>query len=84
MTMDHDIATSDFAALNLREGVSLPLQEPDSHEDQRGDGQGLPPPLSPGFRNANASPTGAAATPRRRASAVRRSTSEPEIMPMVA
>ena len=37
MTMDHDIATSDFAALNLREGVSLPLQEPDSHEDQRGD-----------------------------------------------
>src|ERR1700733_3813213 len=37
MTMDHDIATSDFAALNLREGVSLPLQEPNSHADQRGD-----------------------------------------------
>ena len=34
MTMDHDIATSDFAALKLREGASLPLQEPDSHEDQ--------------------------------------------------
>jgi hypothetical protein len=45
MTMDYDIATSDFAALNLREGVSLPLQEPDSHEDQKRDGQG--PPASP-------------------------------------
>jgi hypothetical protein len=43
MTMDHDIATSDFAALNLREGVSLPLQEPDSHEDQRGDGHPASP-----------------------------------------
>jgi hypothetical protein len=39
---------------------------------------GLLPPLS------HAPPTGAAVTPRRRASAVRRSTSEPEIMPMVA
>jgi len=45
MTMDHDTATSDFAALKLTEGASLPLQEPDSHEDQRGDGQG--PPASP-------------------------------------
>jgi len=43
MTMDHDTATSDFAALKLTEGASLPLQEPDSHEDQRGDGQGPPP-----------------------------------------
>ena len=45
MTMDHDIATGDFAALKLREGASLPPQEPDSHEDQRRDGQG--PPASP-------------------------------------
>jgi hypothetical protein len=45
MTMDHDTATSDFAALKLTEGASLPLQEPDSHEDQGGDGQG--PPASP-------------------------------------
>jgi hypothetical protein len=30
----------DFAALDLREGASLPLQEPDSHEDQPEDGQG--------------------------------------------
>ena len=45
MTMDHDIATSDFAALKLREGASLPLQEPDSHEDRSEDGQG--PPASP-------------------------------------
>ena len=45
MIMDHDIATNDFAALKLREGASLPPQEPDSHEDQRGDGQG--PPASP-------------------------------------
>jgi len=45
MTMDHDIATSDFAALKLREGASLPPQEPDSHEDQRRDRQG--PPASP-------------------------------------
>src|ERR1700722_11006438 len=27
MTMDHDTATSDFAALKLTEGASLPLQE---------------------------------------------------------
>ena len=45
MTMDHDTATSDFAARKLTEGASLPLQEPDSHEDQGGDGQG--PPASP-------------------------------------
>ncbi len=45
MTMDHDIATSDFAALKLREGASLPPREPDSHEDQKRDGQG--PPASP-------------------------------------
>jgi ribonucleoside-diphosphate reductase alpha chain len=46
MTMDHDTATSDFAALKLTEGVSLPLQEPDSHEDQRGAGRGLLPPVA--------------------------------------
>jgi hypothetical protein len=40
-----------FAALKLREGASLPPQEPDSHEDQRRD-RGLLPSLSPGFRNA--------------------------------
>ena len=40
MIMDHDIAMADCAALKLKEGPSLPLQEPDSHEDQRGDGQG--------------------------------------------
>jgi hypothetical protein len=45
MIMDHDIAMADCAALKLREGVSLPLQEPDSHEDQPEDGQG--PPASP-------------------------------------
>jgi hypothetical protein len=46
-----------------------------------GTGRSLLPPLPLGFRNASASPTGATATPP---SAVRRSTSEPEIMPMVA
>src|SRR3984885_4662951 len=46
MTMDHDTATSDFAALKLTEGVSLQLQEPDSHEDQRGAGRGLLPPVA--------------------------------------
>ena len=45
MIMDHDIAMDDCAALKLREGASLLPQEPDSHEDQRGDGQG--PPASP-------------------------------------
>lgn len=35
MIMDHDIAMDDYAALKLREGASLPPQEPDSHEDQR-------------------------------------------------
>jgi hypothetical protein len=40
MIMDHDIARNDCAALELREGASLPLQEPDSHEDQPEDGQG--------------------------------------------
>ena len=40
MTMDHDTATSDFAALKLTEGASLPLQNHELHEDQRGDGQG--------------------------------------------
>ena len=34
MIMDHDIARNDCAALELREGATLPLQEPDSHEDQ--------------------------------------------------
>ena len=84
MIMDHDIAMDDCAALKLREGASLLPQEPDSMKISEGTGKGLPPPLSPGFRNANASPTGATATPRRCASAVRRSTSEQEIMPMVA
>jgi len=46
MIMDHDFAMDDFAALKLREGASLPPQEPDSHEGQRRDGQG--PPASPG------------------------------------
>jgi len=45
MIMDHEIAMEDCAALNLREGASLPLQEPDSHEDQRRDPQG--PPATP-------------------------------------
>jgi hypothetical protein len=45
MIMDHDIARNDCAALELREGASLPLQEPDSHEDQPEDGRG--PPASP-------------------------------------
>src|ERR1700722_7881047 len=40
MIMDHDIARNDCAALELREGASLPPQEPDSHEDQPEDGQG--------------------------------------------
>jgi hypothetical protein len=84
MKMDQDIAMDDCAALKLRKGASLLPQEPDSTKISEGTGKGLPPPLSPGFRNANASPTGATATPRRRASAVRRSTSEQEIMPMVA
>jgi ribonucleoside-diphosphate reductase alpha chain len=35
MIMDHDIATSGFATLELRE-------EPDSHEDHEIEGQGLP------------------------------------------
>ena len=39
MIMDHDIAMDDCAALKLRESASLLPQEPDSHEDQRGDGQ---------------------------------------------
>jgi hypothetical protein len=45
MIMDHDIAMDDCAALKLRESASLLPQEPDSHEDQRGNGQG--PPASP-------------------------------------
>jgi ribonucleoside-diphosphate reductase alpha chain len=45
MIMDHDIARDDYAALELGEGASLPVQEPDSDDDQRGDGQG--PPASP-------------------------------------
>jgi hypothetical protein len=40
MIMDHDIARNDCAALELREGASLPPQDPDSHEDQPDDGQG--------------------------------------------
>jgi hypothetical protein len=48
MIMDHDIARNDCAALELREGASLPLQEPDSHEDQPEDGRG--PPASPDAR----------------------------------
>jgi hypothetical protein len=45
MIMDHDIAMDDCAALKLRESASLLPQDPDSHEDQRGDGQR--PPASP-------------------------------------
>ena len=45
MIMDHDIARNDCAALELREGASLPLQEPNSHEDRSEDGRG--PPASP-------------------------------------
>ena len=45
MIMDHDIARNDGAALELREGASSPLHEPDSHEDQPEGGQG--PPASP-------------------------------------
>ena len=48
MIMDHEVAMEDCAALNLKEGASLLPQEPDSDEDQRGDGQG--PPASPGAR----------------------------------
>jgi ribonucleoside-diphosphate reductase alpha chain len=42
MIMDHDIAMDDCAALKLRESASLLPQEPDSHEDQKRDGQGSP------------------------------------------
>jgi hypothetical protein len=45
MIMDHHIAMDDCAELKLSESASLMPQEPDSHEDQRGDGQG--PPASP-------------------------------------
>jgi hypothetical protein len=45
MIMDHDIAMDDCTVLKLTEGASLLPQEPDSHEDQRADGQG--PPASP-------------------------------------
>ena len=40
MKMDQDIAMDDCAALKLRKGASLLPQEPELHEDQRGDGQG--------------------------------------------
>jgi len=40
--MDHDIAIDDSATLTLGEGESLLPPEPDSYEDQRGDGQGSP------------------------------------------
>jgi hypothetical protein len=43
--MDHDIAMDDCTALKPRESASLLPQEPNSREDQRGDGQG--PPASP-------------------------------------
>ena len=59
MKMDQDIAMDDCAALKLRKGASLLPQEPDSTKISEGTGKGLPPPLSPGFRNANASTTGA-------------------------
>jgi hypothetical protein len=40
MIMDHDIAMDHCTVLKLSESASLLPQEPDSHEDQRGDGQG--------------------------------------------
>jgi hypothetical protein len=40
MIMDHNIAMDDCIVLKLSESASLLPQEPDSHEDQRGDGQG--------------------------------------------
>jgi len=84
MIMDHDIAMDDCAALKLRESASLLPQEPDSHEDQRGDGQG--PSASPvaWLPQRERRPNRPTATPKRRPLAVRRSTSEQEIMPMVA
>ena len=84
MIMDHDIAMDDYAALKLREGASLLPQEPDSHEDQRGDGQG--PPASPVARlpQRERLPNRRGGYTQKARVAVRRSTSEQEIMPMVA
>jgi ribonucleoside-diphosphate reductase alpha chain len=48
MIMDHDIAMDDCTVLKLTEGASFLPQEPDSHEDQRADGQR--PPASPAAR----------------------------------
>jgi ribonucleoside-diphosphate reductase alpha chain len=45
MIMDHDITRNDYAALELGQSASLPLQEPDSHRDQPRDEQ--EPPVSP-------------------------------------
>jgi hypothetical protein len=59
MTMDHDIATSDFAALKLRKARPYLRESPTPTKTRKETGRGLLPPLSPGFRNANASPTGA-------------------------
>jgi len=58
MKMDQDIAMDDCAALKLRESASLLPQEPESHEDQRGDGQG--PSASPvaWLPQRDAAPTG--------------------------
>src|ERR1700729_467436 len=67
MIMDHDIAMDDCAALKLRESASLLPQEPDSHEDQRGDGQG--PSASPvaWLPQCERRPNRPTATPKRRA-----------------
>ena len=42
MNMDHDIAMDDCAALKLRKARPYFPKSPNSHEDQRGDGQGPP------------------------------------------
>jgi hypothetical protein len=84
MIIDHDIARNDCAHSNSGKAHPYLCRSPTPTKISQRTGGGLPPPRTPGFRNANASPTGAMATPRRRASAVRRSTSEPEIMPAVA
>ena len=64
MTMDHDIATSGFATLELRE-------EPDSHQDREREGQGLPASPVPQRTDLTSAPRS-----RRRAAASRSLTDE--------